>query len=636
MFHILICLLPLAALRVGGSGILYPRSSITRDTQTLDGFWEFSLCNCTVSGEEWNDYDCLKDDGDEDVELMPVPSSYNDVSVNATVRDHVGVVKYRRSFVLPASWSNKTVWLRFGSVCYAAKVYINRQLTVTHEIGHLPFVADITQFLKFDEENEIVVLVNNTLTVSTVPQGSKVLLPSGRIKQDYTFDFFNYAGIDRSVILYTTETTYIDDLTLTTTISGTTAVVAYDVYIEGNDISTLTVSIRDREGHVVASEECDSFTGTLILQNVTLWWPYLMDPTPGYLYTFRVEVFNAADQLLDRYDLPFGVRELSWDNSTFKINSKPIYFRGFGRHEDSDIRGKGLDLPLIIRDHNLIRWIGANSYRTSHYPYAEEIMDLADQLGIMIIDECPAVNTEYFNQELLENHKRSLTEMINRDKNRPSVVMWSAANEPRTQYNESEAYYKEVVAHVKALDASRPVTVVNSVNATTDHSGQFLDILSFNKYNAWYENPGDLDVIVPDLINEAEAWHQRHNKPVLLTEYGADTLEGLHFLPSYIWSEEYQNDLLSRHFEAFDQLRREGWFIGEMIWNFADFKTAQTYTRVGGNKKGIFTRQRQPKSSAHLLRRRYWALAGLLDHAAQPGDLDNYVAGRPRENKDEL
>lgn len=98
------------------------------------------------------------------------------------------------------------------------------------------------------------------------------------------------------------------------------------------------------------------------------------------------------DDLIDVYELPFGIRELSWTNDNFLINGKPIYFRGFSRHEDSDFRGKGLDLPVIVRDHNLLRWIGANSYRTSNYPYSEEVMDLADQLGIMIIDELPAAN----------------------------------------------------------------------------------------------------------------------------------------------------------------------------------------------------------------------------------------------------
>lgn len=101
--------------------------------------------------------------------------------------------------------------------------------------------------------------------------------------------------------------------------------------------------------------------------------------------------------LLDEYEQLFGVRQLLWNNDTFEINGNKIYIRGIGRHEDSDIRGKGLDFPTVLRDHNLLRWLGVNCYRTSHYPYAEEIMDLADSLGIMIIDEAPAVDTEYVN-----------------------------------------------------------------------------------------------------------------------------------------------------------------------------------------------------------------------------------------------
>lgn len=97
---------------------------------------------------------------------------------------------------------------------------------------------------------------------------------------------------------------------------------------------------------------------------------------------------------MDVYRQPFGIRTLSWTNTSVLINDRPLYLHGFGRHEDSDIRGKGVDLPTIIRDHNLIKWVGGNSYRTSHYPYCDEIMDVADQMGIMIIDECPSVNTE--------------------------------------------------------------------------------------------------------------------------------------------------------------------------------------------------------------------------------------------------
>uniref|UniRef100_A0A1B0A7B9 Glycoside hydrolase family 2 catalytic domain-containing protein n=1 Tax=Glossina pallidipes TaxID=7398 RepID=A0A1B0A7B9_GLOPL len=142
---------------------------------------------------------------------------------------------------------------------------------------------------------------------------------------------------------------------------------------------------------------------------------------------------------------------------------------------------------------------------------------------------------------------------------------------------------------------------------------RYLDVISFNRYNGWYSNPGRLDMITKRIIDEATTWHEKHNKPVIISEYGADTVEGLHLLPSYVWSEEYQTELFSRHFRAFDILRKKSWFIGEFVWNFADFKTAQSVTRVGGNKKGVFTRSRQPKAVAHLLRKRYFALGRELD-----------------------
>jgi beta-glucuronidase len=212
---------------------------------------------------------------------------------------------------------------------------------------------------------------------------------SGRLKQQLTFDFFNYAGIDRPVVLYTTPSTYIDDITVVTDVDGTNGFVNYTVTVEGSDEVTARIGLVDKDGNEVATDTV--LEGSLFVTDANLWWPYLMDPNPGYLYSLEVQLFDTSGALLDKYEQPVGIRTIFWDSDSVKINNRSIYLRGFGRHEDSDIRGKGLDLPLIIRDHNLIKWIGANAYRTSHYPYAEEIMDLADQLGIMIINECPAV-----------------------------------------------------------------------------------------------------------------------------------------------------------------------------------------------------------------------------------------------------
>jgi len=123
------------------------------------------------------------------------------------------------------------------------------------------------------------------------------------------------------------------------------------------------------------------------------------------------------------------------------INGKPFYFRGFGRHEDWSIHGKGIDNANIVKDHNLVKWTGANSYRTSHYPYVEENMYLTDQLGIVVVDEVPAVALDGFGAELLENHKQAMREPVQREKNRPSVVMWSVGNEPQSQKKEADPYF---------------------------------------------------------------------------------------------------------------------------------------------------------------------------------------------------
>ncbi|XP_063917791.1 beta-glucuronidase-like [Zophobas morio] len=618
--------LPLLFLSFANAGILYPRVSETREQISLDGLWNFATSSPTQKHDStWYLRNFRAVDGLE-VDLMAVPSSYNDIGTGFEIRDHVGLVWYQRDFVVPKSWQSGKVWIRFSSVCYSATAWINGEEAVSHSIGHLPFQADVTSLVVYGARNTITVAVDNILTNSTIPEGYIEELNSGRQKQQVTFDFFNYAGIDRPVVLYTTPSTYINDVTVTTDFDGTNGFVSYDVFLVGSDAVTARVSLLDKEGNEVAVDTL--LNSTLFVQNVNLWWPYLMDPSPGYLYTLQIQLLDSSGELWDKYSQPVGIRTISWNENTLQINNKPVYLRGFGRHEDSAIRGKGLDLPLILRDHNLIKWIGANAYRTSHYPYAEEIMDLADQLGIMIINECPAVGLIHLGTpELLENHKRSLTEMYNRDKNRPSVIMWSAGNEPASSDPQAtDDHFREVFAHIHDLEPTRPVTVINFNGRHDNQGGEYIDVIGFNFYTGWYQDTGELDVVVTNLVAEGQRLRGIYNKPVMVTEYGSDTQEGLHILPSFVWTEEYQNELISKFFQGFDQMRDDG-FIGEMIWCFADFKTDQSVNRVGGNKKGIFTRDREPKASAHLLRKRYWALAEVLDNVEVPDDVNEYIIG---------
>ncbi|XP_044253133.1 beta-glucuronidase-like [Tribolium madens] len=344
------------------------------------------------------------------------------------------------------------------------------------------------------------------------------------------------------------------------------------------------------------------------------------DPLRGHIEKWFQVNLNTIDELdIQTMPVPASYNDIGTDTS-LRDHVGPVWYQ------------RNFFVPKAWNGEKV--WIRFSSVCRAAEVWIND--EWADEFGIMIIDESPAVNTEGYSDALLENHKKSLTELIQRDKNRPAVIIWSAANEPRTQYDASEAYYKEVISHIKSLDTTRPVTVVNNQLPDSEHSGQFIDIASCNVYYGWYSDTGDIDVLTSKVKEVATRWNKLHNIPVIMTEYGADTQEGLHLLPAYSWSEEYQDAFLSQYFQAFDEMREEGFFIGEMIWNFADFKTAQTYTRVGGNKKGIFTRSRQPKASAHLLRKRYWALAQNLDNADVPDDLNEYIINAEKNVKDEL
>jgi len=335
-----------------------------------------------------------------------------------------------------------------------------------------------------------------------------------------------------------------------------------------------------------------------------------MGRTPGLMYDITVTIEDIVSLETDQYTLPYGVRSVYWDSDTLMINSEPFYMHGIARHEDSIIRGKGYDQATMMRDHHLMMWLGANSFRTSHYPYAEETLQLADRHGIVVISECAAVSLDGFSDRLLENHKNALTELYFRDRNHPSVVMWSVANEPRSFRPEAGPYFEAVTEHMRSLDTSRPLTLILYDHGldVTDYAIQYVDIAGVNKYIGWYTDPGHIEAVGKQLIASLRLWRKTLNKPIMITEYGCDTVAGLHTMPSQMFTEEFQAEFLTKYWEVFDELKTEGWFVGEMPWVFSDFMTKQDVIRVVGNRKGLFTRDRQPKMAAHLVRNRYQAM----------------------------
>lgn len=575
--------------------MLYPIENQRRQRRDLNGIWRFLPETEEGQGrrEGW------KDGLPSGTREMPVPASYNDIGVDRVLRDHVGKVWYERDMMVPEAWLNERIVLRFGAAAHHAAVYVNGREVMRHKGGFLPFEAEVTDTVRAGK-NRLTVELDNILDWTCLPVGWLEEGVSGERVQRYNFDFFHYAGLHRPVVLYTTPRTYISDVTVVTDIlEGGKGRIVYETAAEGGNVP-VEVSAFDAQGNLAASAE--GAKGELVIPDAVLW-------EPGKPYLYELEI-RAGEDL---YTIPVGIRTVRVTEKEFLINGKPFYFRGFGKHEDSDIRGKGLDEAVNVRDFELLQWIGANSFRTSHYPYSEELMQMADRRGVVIIDEVPAVGMNFFSREsvfqearanadTMAYHKEVLRELYTRDKNHPSVVMWSVANEPKTDEPGAEAYFGELVPYMKSLDSTRPVTVVINSDVKKDLVGQFLDVVCVNRYFGWYDHTGQLDSIYPVMKKDLNAWWERYHRPIMVTEFGADTVNGIHKLPEVMFTEEFQIRYIQENERAIDEC---DFIVGEHLWAFADFMTNSDIRRVDGNRKGIFTRQRQPKMAAYLLRKRW-------------------------------
>ena len=577
--------------------MLYPKMTESRMVFDLNGVWDFCLMNGEAKGE---------------IMPMPVPSSYNDIYTGRDFADHVGNLYYRRTFTVSSRMLEKRLFLRFGSVTHKAEVWLNGTCLGKHSGGFLPFSFEITEAARAGE-NELEVIVNNIVDETTLPAGRMVHQKFPGLPEEIhnlpNFDFYNYSGIMRPVCLYTAPESYIEDISIYGKMDG-----SFYWDVKANGEGTVSVRLLDAAGNEVAAGE--GFKGTGRIDQVQLW-------EPGHPVLYSLEVtLTGSDGEKDTYTEVFGFREVSIRDCRIHLNGKPVYLKGFGKHEDSPVHGRGFDMAYNVKDIGLLKWIGANSFRTSHYPYCEEMLQLCDREGILVIDEAPAVglNAGFTATGLLggnpngtwklfktaEHHRQVMRDMVQRDKNHPCVIIWSVANEPASQEDGAKEYFEPLLNLVRELDEQkRPATLVTyeGSNPVSCKVAEICDLLIINRYRGWYDTEGNLRGAAALLKDELEGFHKRcPDKPIMLGEYGADTIAGFHDINARIFSEEYQVDFLRAYGEVFDSLP---YITGEHVWNFADFATAENIKRVGGNKKGVFTRDRSPKMAAHFLKERW-------------------------------
>jgi beta-glucuronidase len=568
--------------------MLFPVNNRHRQMRDLNGFWDFAFDESNSGKEKgWQN-------GFYPEERIAVPASWNEQFAES--RDNLGPAWYQTRFDLAWGWESENIFLRFNSVAYIAEVWLNGSFLGAHEGGHLPFIYDITKKVQA-ENNLLVVRVDARPLPNHVPPGAlgtKEGVTFGRDAfPDTNYDFFPYGGIQRPVLLYTEpKAASIKDVTVTTTIEGTSGKVHVKVEHSGSHIGG-GLSRKDKQYWATEKNE-------LIFDVPDA---YFWSPESPNLYRLEIGLVNE-NKLVDSYSLNIGIRTVEVTKDTLLLNGKPIVMLGFGRHEDFAVLGKGLSHALIVKDHALMTWIGANSYRTTHYPYSEEQMQLADELGFLIIDETPAVGLYFDNDELGfakrdELCQQYIRELISRDKNHPSVIMWSVANEPHSREPEASAMFRKHYDLAKSLDSSRPVTLV-SYKGVNEASFDFMDVVCLNRYYGWYSQAGKIEEGAKLFEKELDALYAKFGKPVLVTEFGVDTLPGQHAMPPEMFSEEYQVAFLEAYIEI---MQRKPFVAAQHVWNFADFKTQQAVHRMNAmNYKGVFTRDRRPKMAAHRLR----------------------------------
>ena len=573
--------------------MLYPQSNPFREMIVLDGFWLFKADPGDRGiEEEWFAGPL------EDAETVATGAAFNEQLPQHM--NHLGTVWYQHSVYVPDGWAGKRAVVRVGCANWNADLWLNGRPLGSHSGGYISFELETGDLLHPGELNTLTMRVDMKLSRETVLQDGRSIghwWGYGDKFPPCSGDYFPWGGIQRPVILYATGKDYIADITVTTGIDGDNGQVDYRVEVAGS------VKV---EAHIEQARARGA-TGRITIEKVRLWSPE--EPN-----RYRLEVTLSQDgRPVDRYDLMIGVRTVEVAGHRVLVNGKPYHFQGLGRHEDFHVVGSGVSLPLLVRDFSLLKWLGVNAIRAGHYPPSDELLEAADRLGMFIFDEVPA-NAFYHGRiaegETLdnlvppafkENHKQAIREMIARDRNHPSVVAWSVANEPNSTTDVCADYLREIYEFTRQLD-DRPV-IFTSCGGLDDKAQGFFDIVSLNIYYFVDRAGGDWDAVRSMVSTLCDRMYEVHRKPILATEFGADALVGEHSLPSVLLTEEFQRDHVMNYL---DVLESKDFICGTLIWCFADFRVPQHFGRQIYNRKGLFTRDRQPKLLAHLLRER-WA-----------------------------
>ncbi|PKQ69568.1 beta-glucuronidase [Labilibaculum manganireducens] len=522
----------------------------------------------------------------DNAQTLWVPGSWN--SQKEELYYYEGSVWFRKTFDYQPKHKNSRIFIYVGAANYKTTFSFNGKKLGVHEGGFTPFSFEVTDLLK-KQDNFLILGVSNRREKDYIPA--------------MVTDWYNHGGITRDVKIVEVPQTYIDDYTLVLqkeSLNRKTRVVKGSVQLAGNDYPD-KAKVEIKELGVVAEVSINKEgRGEFAFSSkkMSLW-------SPENPKLYDVKLIAGDDELTDR----IGFRTVETEGKEILLNGKPVFLRGVSIHDENPVRR---DRAHSMDDAKLLlgwaKEMGCNFARLAHYPHQENIVRLADEMGILLWEELPLYwGIDWKNEEVLKKAKVQYSELVRRDKNRAATIIWSIANE--TVPGEARNHFlREVASQVRSLDSTRLLSAACKKDGwedglagdnykVSDPIAEVFDIVSFNEYQGWYGGS-------PETCRN-KRFTIEYNKPVIISEFGGGAIEGFHADKETRWSEEYQEYMYQENLAMFDKI--EG-VVGLTPWILVDFMTPLRQlpnVQDGWNRKGLVSESGAKKKAFYIMQNYY-------------------------------
>ena len=563
---------------------------LSRSTVSLNGSWHYIVdvqeegyFDYRMKPTPWGFFQNAKPQKPEDLieydfdkaPVMQVPGDWN--TQDERLFFYEGTVWFKRAFQWHRNGNRRTL-LYFGAVNYDTYVYVNGKLAGHHVGGFTPFNFDVTDMLR-EGDNFVVLKVDNKRHAEAVPT--------------QIFDWWNYGGITRDVLLVDVESVYIEDYNLQL-VSLEGRLLSFSVQLNkplsGQQI---TLSIPELKIKKTLTTDAEGKAALSMKAKPILWSP----ATPKL---YQVDIQLGSESIRDE----IGFRIVETRGKQILLNGNPIFLKGISIHEEKPNGGGRANSTADA--HTLLSWakeLGCNYVRLAHYPHNEYAVREAERMGMLVWSEIPVYWTiAWTNADTYQNAERQLTDMIRRDHNRCNVIIWSIANE--TPHSDArDQFLSRLSQKARSLDATRLISMAMEVTAANHHKNrlqdnmnQYVDVISFNQYIGWYRDVND----APKM-----EWEIPYDKPVIISEFGGGAKYGLHGAKNQRWTEEFQENLYRENCAMLDKI--DG-LAGTTPWILKDFRSPRRV--LNGiqdyyNRKGLFSDDGYKKKAFYVLKEWY-------------------------------